>query len=207
MSLPHRRVVKLGGSLLANPRTPQALSAWLEPQPAIPTLWFCGGGELVDAVRRFDERFRLSNHQAHWQSIRLLDETARWLQHWFPDWPLVTSPMETFPQATQHAILQPATWIRDLAPPLPESWEVTSDCLAGRLAKHCSADELVLLKSCPVPAPTHVHSGHSVEELRRLAEMGIVDTELARLPLDGIRVDCQQLLFDHQSNENGKQES
>ena len=73
----------------------------------------------------------------------------------------------------EKTIFDPARWLRSLEPEqagtrLGESWDVSSDAIAGRLAVVLGAGELVLLKSCSVePAP-----GKSFADLARA---GIVD--------------------------------
>ena len=67
------RVVKLGGSLLNWPQTPQRLKEWLQRQPAGKTVLIAGGGGLVDIVRGWDADFGLGDDTSHhwrWNACR-----------------------------------------------------------------------------------------------------------------------------------------
>lgn len=148
-----RRVVKLGGSLLEQAGLIPRLDAWLSAQPAAATLVVVGGGEWVEALRRFDERHGLDVVAAHWLCIRAMEVTARAVAEAWPacqwldrlaDWSTVAN--------SAAAMVDPWHFVAEVEPhqpgtPLPCGWHVTSDSIAARLAEIVAAQELVLLKS------------------------------------------------------------
>jgi len=68
-------VVKLGGSLLSQPRWPEWLELWLGQQPPAAYLLIVGGGQAIDAMRHLDQTHTLDTAAMHWRCIRLLDAT------------------------------------------------------------------------------------------------------------------------------------
>lgn len=170
----HLRVIKLGGSLLDWPHTPQRISEWIERQPRAINFWMVGGGRLVDEIRRFDRQFGLDEIIAHSICLNLMSVTVRLINHWFPNWPVCQCASDVSSALTKgktsHLILDFERWLKTNASvgdktsigktsigdrqvdltSLTESWEVTSDSCAAYFAASIQADELVLLKSCEV---------------------------------------------------------
>ena len=165
------RVLKLGGSLLDGPAWVDRLRRWLARQPPLPSVMIVGGGLFADAVRRLDTAYRLAESDAHWLAIDTMSLTARLVQRllpeagWTDDWSAVARWA-----AERHATLLDATAVEcetdrrpllifdprrfleaaesaDCGPPLPHSWEATSDSIAAWIARRLDCDELVLLKS------------------------------------------------------------
>ena len=157
-----RRVVKVGGSLFGRSGLAPALRAWLAEQSPATNVLVAGGGELGDVVRAWDARFQLGETRAHWLCVEVLRVTARLLTDLLPECRLVTEfdelradPQE--PAGSRTVVLCPAQFLRDVdatigLPPLPQTWEATSDSVAARLAEALGAGELVLLKSSDPPA-------------------------------------------------------
>lgn len=185
-----RRVLKLGGSLFAKPDLVAAVSAWLASQPPAQNLVIVGGGGAVDAMRELAQRFRLDEPAMHWRCIQLLRATYEVASELFPTWRPVAanSEFETLAAAPP----QPGVWLlrvdcfyspaTHVDSGLPEGWGTTTDSLAAYLARRTRADELVLLKSCPLPP------GAAVD---RLAAAGIVDAafETALPPDSRLRIE------------------
>jgi aspartokinase-like uncharacterized kinase len=149
------RIVKVGGSLFSLPDLAERLRAWLSRQSATTNVLVAGGGELVDLVRSWDERFRLYEAASHWLAIDLLDATARLLCQLMPESKLVRDVDSWKPG--QLTVLAPARFLREQEPDLPgtpllATWDTTSDSIAARVAEVCGARELVLLKSALPPA-------------------------------------------------------
>ena len=176
------RVVKLGGSLLDLPDLVGRLRAWLVQQPLGDTILVVGGAARVDAIRRTQKADGLTDSAAHWLAIRAMATQAEMLRSALPEAALLTDifqardasvrPVHGFGFSSPHRFMRDAL-TATLATPLPESWDVTSDSIAARVAELCDADELVLLKSTPPPA----------KSFAELAELGYVDqffTEGAR---------------------------
>jgi aspartokinase-like uncharacterized kinase len=169
------RVVKLGGSLLDLADLVPRLRAWLAAQPACPTILVVGGGAMVDAIRHSSEAHELRDAAAHWQCIRAMGVQAETMIAALPEAELLigVDAARRFDRKLDGPplwILEPWHFLREddrqgrLAP-LPESWDVTSDSIAARVAELSGAEELVLLKSAPPPNGT----------LEELAAAGYVD--------------------------------
>jgi 5-(aminomethyl)-3-furanmethanol phosphate kinase len=171
------RVIKLGGSLLDCQDLGPRFQAWLALQPAAANLVVAGGGELVEAIRRIDRVRPLGELAAHRLCIRAMSLTAELAARVLGAAVLAGWPLETDFVAVDDArpsvvdvsqfVAEDQQQSRD---PLPESWQVTSDSIAARLAAVLGADELVLLKSS-------LPEGDALEELT--AE-GYVDGFFAR---------------------------
>ena len=141
-----RRVVKVGGSLLADPgelervmhRIHTAGSALVVP----------GGGPFADAVRDLDRTTALRNHHAHWMAILAMDQYAEVLLDRLG---FHGTRVETLAEARaallsyRVPVLAPSRWLRRVDP-LPHSWDVTSDSIAAWVAGQAGATTLVLVK-------------------------------------------------------------
>ncbi len=148
------RVVKVGGSLIADRRLASRLIHWLDAQTPWPTLLIVGGGALADGVRALDARHGLPAAIAHEQAIRAMQVNSfallqlcnelSWLTH-LPDW-------QPSHSSVQRVILDPLEGLRNVKSlvddgALPIGWHVTSDSIAANVAHRLGAAELVLLKS------------------------------------------------------------
>ena len=157
-----QRVVKVGGSLFAFSGLAPDLRAWLDEQALATTILLAGGGALADVVRQWDARFQLGQTRAHWLCVEILRATARLLADLLPECRLVTDFDELRGELQEPAdgravVFCPAQFLREVEPTsglprLPQTWDVTSDSLAARLAEALGARELVLLKSSDPPA-------------------------------------------------------
>jgi len=209
------RVIKIGGSLLQRERLLFDLQKWQAALPvSLVNVWLVGGGLAVDVIREQCRVQDLSDAAAHWASIQVMDDNAAMLARSLPDWQVTDttekilqltnehsnnarSPRQSFggvheaSQPAENWLLQTRRWINSVSrspeaqPPLPCSWDVTSDSIAAWVAIQLRASELILLKSCLVPAAT----------VSGLARQGIVDPYMPTLNLQryGTQFTCQRL--------------
>ena len=174
-----RRVLKLGGSLLTHPGLAAAIEEWLAAQPPAQDLVIVGGGQMIEAMRGLSQRFALDEPAMHWRCIRLLRATYEVAGELFRHWQPISdaNSLQTLaadpPQRGQWLVAVDTFYSPTTAEAagLPIGWETTTDAIAAYLASRTAADELVLLKSCPVPEQA---------SLDQLTAAGIVD---ARWPL------------------------
>ena len=179
------RIVKLGGSLLDLPDLASRWRQWEHAQsPGIHHV-IVGGGAWVDAIRRFDAHHHLPDHFTHWLAIDAMQITAK-LASIALRIPCVTELVERSGPST---IFETSNWLRERepyhnGPSLPQTWSVTSDSIAARVAQVADADELVLLKSS-LPSYNNSHSepaGLSNEPIGRDFEaVGYVDEYFPRI--------------------------
>ena len=157
------RVIKVGGSLLQYANLAARFADWSNRQEkADQTIVVVGGGRIVDEIRRFDDRFALSNVASHWLAIRAMSVTAQLFSEIVNGFEMVSTLPE--PDVVGHFVLDPHEVLRQ-ASDLPIGWHVTSDSIAWHFANRLNADELVLLKS--------VRREYS--SLQAAAEAGYVD--------------------------------
>jgi aspartokinase-like uncharacterized kinase len=189
------RIVKVGGSLLELPDLAERLRRWLGKQPLATNVLLAGGGALADEVRRWDEQFQLGQAKSHWLCIDLLDATAGLLSALLPearpcrDYQAMCDAHRTF-------IFAPARFLRDqeahlAGVPLPQSWDVTADSIAARLAEVLDAGELALLKSSLPKSsrgrgeldPDYVdrHFAQAAQSLSKVRLVNLCDTAFAEV--------------------------
>jgi len=173
------RVVKVGGSLFTLPDLAGRLADWFADQPPADQIVLAGGGPLVRPIREAPAQHQLDATTAHWMSVRAMSVTAMWVGAIVPG-AAVRDRFEHLVPAGNRAALtvfDSYRFLREQEPSLPgqrlaETWDVTSDSIAARLAIVTSASELVLLKST-LPTPTH--------GLGQWSRQGIVDPYLPTL--------------------------
>ncbi len=186
MTLP-RRVIKIGGSLLAWPHVWQRVDDWLRQQPLAETIIVVGGGALADAIRELDRTFSLDPRVHHRACIQAMGIHAQLVVSLLADadWLADIAHLKSPPLKPRRWVIDPWPLVsRDdaerSAEPLPASWDVTSDSIAARLAELTQADELTLLKSTlPVG-----------RDVLRWSEQGYVDCYFPQAIQNQRRVRC-----------------
>lgn len=174
-----RRVVKVGGSLLASPQLQDRLRSWCIDQPAAINLVIVGGGSLIDSVRHLDQLHKLDPQWAHWFCVDLLDATFKLAGELIPEWNQLNSgDVAELIQGCDSSLTDQASqsewnlvgvtsfYNQNQSGDLPTDWRTTTDSIAARLAELTRSSELVLLKSCDVA---------SNQAIDQLAADGIVD--------------------------------
>ena len=182
------RVVRVGGSLFNLPDLDSRIHRWLTRQTTAHHILVAGGGRLVDEIRHWHELLPLEETVAHWMCVDAMSVNAQLLHARLPEFPLTGSDQLLAQRLTTagSTIFDLAHWLRHVEPELPgtrlpETWDTTSDAIAGRLAIALEADELVLLKST---LPEHI----AAPELESLAAAGVIDRQLAELEKELPRV-------------------
>jgi len=188
-----RRVIKIGGSLLARPDLKPSLDGWLASQPPAENICIVGGGELIDAMRRLDEFHPGQPESIHWMCVDLLRTTFRLVATWF-HWPTIEDSGQLRAQIATGfrddvpTLIEVSTFYHRQRPTdrLPHDWRTTTDAIAAYLAAEIDADELVLLKSCAVDPQL------SFEEL---AARGIVDEAFPEIAesISRVRIELVEL--------------
>lgn len=148
-----RRVVKIGGSLLEFPNWIEETDRWLTAQTPALSMLIVGGGWIVREIAEEQRAEGLDDKTIHWRCIREMHGHGRALVDLMPRYEWIKRILSLQDERRPiTAVIDPWTFLKDddarLSPePLPESWDVTSDSIAARLAGLSHADELVLLKS------------------------------------------------------------
>jgi len=165
-------VVKLGGSLCADPVLPQWLELLAQLGGGRVTL-VCGGGSFADEVRRAQAQWQFNDLAAHNMAVLAMAQTAYQVNAMNPGLLLATSKTDIrrVLHKGQTALWLPLEWQRD-QPDAQTNWEVTSDSIALDLARRLNAERMVLVKSCSVDPRI---------PLAQLSEEGIVDKRFASM--------------------------
>ncbi|MCQ8105700.1 uridylate kinase [Methylomonas sp. SURF-2] len=159
-------VVKLGGSLLSAKVLPDCL-AGLAAYPG-KVLIVPGGGVFADQVRAAQKQWGFNDVVAHRMAILAMRQMA-WLFHGLhPDFGVFET-VAAAGNSGKTAIWSPCPRELEQAG-VAAGWHVTSDSLSAWLAGRVGADELLLVKSCPI---------RPGDSLARLQQQGIIDSGFA----------------------------
>lgn len=168
-------VVKLGGSLCADPLLPQWLDLLAQLGGGRVTV-VGGGGSLAEEVRRIQAHWDFNDLAAHNMAVLAMAQTAYQLHAMNPALQLAARKTD-IPRVLHKG--QTALWLpfelqRD-QPDARTHWGATSDTIALDLARQLNAERLVLVKSCAIdPALS----------LADLGEAGVLDRRFAALAND-----------------------
>lgn len=148
-------VVKLGGSLLADPERLRARLRRLASGVEGPCLIVPGGGPFADAVRTAQGALGFDDGLAH----RLaLDAMGRMAEVFLDLEPGLARCATSLPPPSAGGGNAARVWdpssLRAGHPDIPESWDVTSDSLALWLARQVGAAGCILVKSLAPPPGT-----------------------------------------------------
>lgn len=143
-------VVKLGGSLLQTDRLRDWLLLLAENSKGKMVI-VPGGGVFADQVRFAQNKLGFDDRIAHRMAILGMDQFA-WLCHGLvPHLALAASENELSAQLEKgHNVLLLVSGFLEQAQDLPENWSLTSDSIAAWLAQKYRAEQLVMIKSCPL---------------------------------------------------------
>lgn len=167
-------VYKLGGSLLERPHLATMIRETLIQRPGRGALLVVGGGKTADLVREWDRVHALGDEAAHWLALESMRLNEALLAQLLPELRTVRNARQV---AAALADQIPAILCADCFlrwgesighPPLPHTWQTTSDSIAAWAARILEADELVLMKS------TTLLGGQTLEQA---AQAGLVDSE------------------------------
>lgn len=177
-------VLKLGGSLLDLGDLPDRLRSVLKMLGDDQPLLVCGGGEAAAVVRRWHETHALNEEQSHWLAMESVRLNQRLLSTLLPELELVSNraAAESAWKRGRVPLLDLMAFVSieeatpdAIAPPLPHTWDVTSDSLAGWVAICWRASRFVLLKSTELS---------EFESLAQVANDGLVDAFFPALEID-----------------------
>ena len=159
-------VVKLGGSLNADPLLPQWLALIAQLGGGRVTL-VCGGGRFADEVRHAQRHWQFGDLAAHNMAVLAMLQSA-YLAHGLNPKLQPVSTMADLHRVLhsgQTALWLPLDWLRSEAGPYT-NWDNSSDSIALDLARTLNAEHMLLVKSCAIdPAAT----------LADLAAEGVLD--------------------------------
>lgn len=177
---PQLQIVKVGGSLLSSPETPDRFRLWLKSQTDHQNILIAGGGARVDAVRARYQAGQLNECESHWQAINSMSDNAHRLQEWL-DVPMLERIEAVHMCSTRNLVFDVEPWMRSRND-FPISWSLTSDSIAAALATDLKAPYLTLLKSCLPPSDS--------ESLYELSQTTYVDQHFHRYasPLACVRM-------------------
>jgi len=163
-------VVKIGGSLCADPMLPHWLDLLARLGGGRVTI-VAGGGVYADEVRRIQSHWQFGDLAAHNMAVLAMAQFAYQLHAINPALQLAKRKSE-IPQVLHRG--QTAVWLpfelqRDLMDS-STNWAATSDTIALDLARQLNAEHLVVVKSCAIDP---------LLSLDQLGHAGVLDERFA----------------------------
>ncbi len=146
-------VIKLGGSLLSAGVLPRCLDRIAHYPGKV--LIVPGGGVFADQVRHAQKDWGFDDIAAHRMAILAMQQMALLFNSLKPDFAI-------FDRASKPCqITKPAIWSPDIQEldnaGIAANWDITSDSLAAWLAGQVAANELLLVKCCPLDENSSLH--------------------------------------------------
>ncbi|MGU3662862.1 uridylate kinase [Methylobacterium sp. A49B] len=157
-------IVKVGGSLEADPHRRRALLARLADGTHGRCIIVPGGGTFAGAVRAAQMREGFSDAEAHRRALDAMSDAAGIFRGIEPRLVQTFEPWAEAGSATAR-VWNPRR-LRAGHPDIPETWDVTSDSLALWLAGRIDAESCVLVKS---------RDAAPAQDAAALAQDGLVD--------------------------------
>jgi len=170
------QVVKLGGSLLGWPETPDRLAKLLSDASVSRPLLIVGGGRAADIVRDWHKLHHFDDATAHDLAVGGMTLNSQLLAALLPQATLVRNRDEAATAWIHHRwpILDCAAFLPREEPlqplELPHTWQATSDAIAAWVTLAWPASHLMLLKSTDLPDQLPAN---------QLAAAGLIDHCLA----------------------------
>ena len=169
-------VVKLGGSLNADPLLPQ----WLDLLTQLGggrVVLVCGGGRFADAVREHQAQWRFNDLAAHNMALLAMAQTAHFLHALNPALQMVATEADAARvlRLGKTALWSPLSLLTEQAD-AETNWRITADSIALSLAQRLGAAELLVVKSCTVDP---------LQSLAQLSAAGTVDAGFAAVAARG----------------------
>lgn len=112
-----------------------------------------GGGIFADGVRQAGEKYSLQEETCHYMALLAMDQYGYLLQEFIPHSQITTlaCDLQQVNNQPHPQILLCSEFISSLSPTdLPRTWDITSDSIAGYLAKERQARLLILIKSIDI---------------------------------------------------------
>jgi aspartokinase-like uncharacterized kinase len=142
-------VIKIGGSLEADPHRRRALLTEIADGACGRCIVVPGGGTFAGLVRAAQAREGFSDAEAHRRALDAMSDAAGILRGIEPRLVHTLEPWAEIATATAR-VWNPRL-LRAGHPDIPETWDVTSDSLALWLAGRIAARRCVLVKSVDAP--------------------------------------------------------
>ena len=144
-------VVKVGGSLLADPGRLCAVLAGLADGRDGPAVIVPGGGPFADAVRAAQEALGFGDRLAHRLALDAMGRMAEVFRELEPRLCVVRGVEDAAASLASGAAVWEPVRLRSGHADIAETWNVTSDSLALWLATRLQAARCILIKSVPCP--------------------------------------------------------
>jgi aspartokinase-like uncharacterized kinase len=165
-------VIKIGGSMNADPMLPQWLDLLAHLGGGRVTL-VCGGGRFADEVRASQAQWQFDDLPAHNMAVLAMAQSAYLARGLQPELCLADSDAEIrrVLRSGRTAVWLPMDALRD-RPDAHTNWANSSDSLALALAQRLNVERLIVIKSCAVSPD---------QSLAAQTATGVLDQRFAQL--------------------------
>lgn len=143
------RVIKLGGSLMSDQVILRQCLTTIELKVKDQVVIVPGGGVFAEQVRLTQQLWKFDDDIAHHMAILAMQQMALLLKSIKPKF-VLTDKITDIKKTQSIVIWSPNIQLLDKSG-VKASWDVSSDSLSAWLATQILADELILVKSAPVP--------------------------------------------------------
>lgn len=176
--MPHRSLVKIGGSLFSTGRLRGIISEITRRSSLTWPVFTVGGGTVADQVATWELIHPLDEEQSHWLALEAIGVNEQLLLTLFPQWRLVRSlpQLEAAERDGKTPLICTKCFFkyceREFGSRISHTWKATSDTIAAWFAEVIEAEELMLVKSVDWVSGLNWEEAHARQ---------LVDAEFARI--------------------------